>query len=183
MPGACGPSVRCPNLRRNAWRVCSSVRPMMPRVIPKAPVSAYGRYNIGAGSTEQGDSSYINRGTRTECFLNEDGTYNWDKQLGQRNFLKLAKKIWRAIYLLGFLNSPPVYYTKNGLATNTGRDGTFNLQEDRYDDFARFMADVVQGLEKHDSVTLDYISPSTNPTDIGTGKARSWRVRPPRSMR
>ena len=51
------------------------------------------RYNIGAGSTEQGDSSYINRGTRTECFLNEDGTYNWDKQLGQRNFLKLAKNM------------------------------------------------------------------------------------------
>ncbi|MEZ3597461.1 MAG: xylanase [Paramuribaculum sp.] len=120
------------------------------------------RYNIGAGSTEQGDSSYINRGTRTECFLNEDGTYNWDKQLGQRNFLKLAKK-YGVPYLLGFLNSPPVYYTKNGLATNTGRDGTFNLQEDRYDDFARFMADVVQGLEKHDSVTLDYISPVNEP--------------------
>ena len=80
-------------------------------------------------STEQGDSSYINRGTRTECFLNEDGTYNWDKQLGQRNFLKLAKK-YGVPYLLGFLNSPPVYYTKNGLATNTSRDGTFNLQED-----------------------------------------------------
>lgn len=120
------------------------------------------RFNIGAGSCEQGDSSLINYGTRTECFLAEDGTYDWGKQLGQRNFLKLAKK-YGVPYLLGFLNSPPVYYTKNGLATNTGRDGTYNLQDDKYDDFAAFMANVVEGLRLHDGVTLDYISPVNEP--------------------
>ena len=114
------------------------------------------RFNIGAGSVEQGDSSLINSGTRTECFLNADGTYDWDKQSGQRNFLKLAKS-YGVQYLLGFLNSPPVFYTKNGLATNTGRDGTYNLKEDRYEDFARFMANVIAGLKDHDDVELDYI--------------------------
>ncbi len=29
---------------------------------------------------------------RAECFLNADGTYDWNKQQGQRNFLKLAKE-------------------------------------------------------------------------------------------
>lgn len=120
------------------------------------------RFNIGAGSVEQGDSSYINNGTRTECFLNEDGTYNWDKQSGQRNFLKLAKENG-VPYLLGFLNSPPVYYTKNGLATNTGRDGTYNLKDNKYDDFARFMADVIVGLKNHDGVAVDYLSPVNEP--------------------
>ena len=120
------------------------------------------RFNIGAGSVEQGDESQINHGTRTECFLNADGTYDWNKQLGQRNFLKLAKR-YGVPYLLGFLNSPPVHFTKNGLATNTGRDGTFNLKDDDYDDFARFMADVVDGLKTHDNVTLDYISPVNEP--------------------
>lgn len=100
------------------------------------------RFNIGAGSVEQGDSSQINFGTRTDCFLNPDGTYDWNKQAGQRRFLQLAKE--RGVpYLLGFLNSPPVYFTQNGLATNTGRGGTYNLQPDKHDDFARFMADSV----------------------------------------
>ena len=120
------------------------------------------RFNIGAGSAEQGDSSHINTGTRTECFLTADGSYDWTKQAGQRAFLKLAKD-YGVPYLLGFLNSPPVYFTKNGLATNTGRDGTYNLKEERYDDFARFMADVVEGLKTHDGVTLDWLSPVNEP--------------------
>lgn len=120
------------------------------------------RFNIGAGSVEQGDSSYINNGTRTECFLNPDGTYDWNKQEGQRNFLKLAKK-YGVPYLLGFLNSPPVFYTQNGLATNTGRGDTYNLKEDRYGDFVKFMADVITGLEKAYGVKLDYLSPVNEP--------------------
>lgn len=120
------------------------------------------RFNIGAGSVEQADSSHINPGTRTECFLNPDGTYNWNKQAGQRSFLRLAKE-YGVPYLLGFLNSPPVYYTKNGLATNTGRGHTYNLKEDRYDDFASFMAEVTIGLKERDGVELDYISPVNEP--------------------
>ena len=120
------------------------------------------RFNIGAGSVEQGDGSLINSSTRTECFLNADGTYDWGKQSGQRNILRLAKS-YGVPYLLGFLNSPPVFYTKNGLATNTGRDGTYNLKEDRYEDFARFMADVIAGLKDHDGIGLDYISPVNEP--------------------
>ena len=120
------------------------------------------RFNIGAGSVEQGDSSYINNGTRTECFLNHDGSYDWNKQAGQRRFLKLAKG-YGVPYLLGFLNFPPVRYTKNGLATNTGRDGTYNLKEEKYADFARFIADVIVGVKEQDDVTLDYISPVNEP--------------------
>ncbi len=129
---------------------------------PKGIGLSIWRFNIGAGSVEQGDSSMINRDTRTECFLSPDGTYDWDKQRGQRNFLKLAKS-HGVPYLLGFLNSPPVYYTINGLATNTGRDGTYNLKADKYDELAKFMADVVDGLEKYDGVRLDYLSPVNEP--------------------
>jgi len=120
------------------------------------------RFNIGAGSVEQGDDSRIKHGTRTECFLAADGSYDWSKQAGQRKFMKMARE--RGVpYFLGFLNSPPVFYTKNGLATNTGRDGTYNLKEDRYDDFALFMADVVDSLQAHDGIRLDYISPVNEP--------------------
>ena len=129
---------------------------------PKGIGLSIWRFNIGAGSEEQGDSSMINNATRTECFLSDDGTYDWTKQLGQRRFLKLAKE--RGVpYLLGFLNSPPVFYTRNGVATNNGRGGDYNLKGDKYDDFARFMADVVVGLKEHDGISLDYISPVNEP--------------------
>lgn len=120
------------------------------------------RYNIGAGSAAQGEASQINPGTRTECFLQPDGTYDWSRQKGQRRFLHLARQ-YGVPYLLGFLNSPPVHLTQNGLATNTGRGGTYNLREDSYGDLARFMADVLEGLQKNDSITLDYLSPVNEP--------------------
>ena len=121
------------------------------------------RFNLGAGSEEQGDSSYIQQATRTECFLNADGSYDWNKQQGQRNFLKLAKE--RGVnHFLAFMNSMPVFFTQNGLATNTGRGGTINLRPDCFDRAARFIATSLKGIEEHDGVHFDYVSP-VNETD------------------
>lgn len=123
---------------------------------PKGIGLSLWRFNLGAGSVEQGDSSQINFGTRTECFLLPDGSYDWNKQRGQRNFLRLAKE--RGVgQFLAFLNSPPVYFTRNGLATNTGRGGTLNLREDCYDDYARFLADAMEGVRKYDGIVFDYL--------------------------
>jgi O-glycosyl hydrolase len=120
------------------------------------------RFNMGAGSEEQGRESQIQRGTRTECFLTGDGTYDWTKQAGQRKFLRMAKE--RGVpHFLAFLNSPPVWFTQNGLATNTGRGGTLNLRDDCYDDFARFMATSLKGIEAHDGIHFDYICPVNEP--------------------
>ena len=59
---------------------------------PKGIGLSLWRFNIGAGSTEQGKASGINDvWRRAECFLLPDGTYDWNKQKGQRNFLQLAK--------------------------------------------------------------------------------------------
>lgn len=130
---------------------------------PKGIGLSLWRFNVGAGSAEQGDASQIgSRWTRAECFLQADGTYDWNKQQGQRNFLRLAKE--RGVNkFLAFLNSPPVHYTQNGLATNTGRGGTANLKADCYEKYARFLADVVQGVEKHDGIRFDYICPFNEP--------------------
>ncbi len=129
---------------------------------PKGIGLSIWRFNLGAGSAEQGEQSQIKPGTRTECFLTADGTYNWTKQAGQRCFLQLAKQ--RGVpYFLAFLNSAPVYFTQNGLATNTGRGGTINLKDDCYDDFARFMATAVKGIEQHDGIHFDYICPVNEP--------------------
>ena len=107
---------------------------------PKGIGLSVWRFNLGAGSAEQGRESQINPGTRTECFLTKDGTYDWTK-----------------------LNSAPVYFTQNGLATNTGRDGTINLKDDCYDDFARFMATSLKGLEEQEGIHFDYLCPVNEP--------------------
>jgi len=129
---------------------------------PKGIGLSVWRFNLGAGSAEQGDDAQINYGTRTECLMNADGKFDWTKQAGQRKFLRMAKE--RGVpYFLAFLNSPPVYFTQNGLATNTGRGGTYNLKEDCYKKFAAFMADAVKGIEEHDGVHIDYLCPVNEP--------------------
>jgi len=131
---------------------------------PKGIGLSLWRFNIGAGSAEQGEKSQIgNPWTRSECFLLPDGTYDWTKQKGQRHFLQLAKQRGVQQYL-GFILSPPVYLTQNGLATNTGREGySFNLKEDKYEDFAQFCANVIEGLKRHEGITLNYICPFNEP--------------------
>ncbi len=129
---------------------------------PKGIGLSIWRFNLGAGSEEQGETAQIQPSTRTQCFLKADGTYDWNKQEGQRNFLKLAKQ--RGVpYFLAFCNSAPVYYTKNGLATNTGRDGTINLKDDCYGKFAQFIATSLKGIEDQDGIHFDYISPVNEP--------------------
>lgn len=130
---------------------------------PKGIGLSLWRFNIGAGSAEQKDSSQIdNVWTRSECFLKPDGTYDWNKQKGQRNFMKLAKE--RGVnQFLGFILSAPVYWTQNGLATNTGRGDSFNLKANHYVDFARFIANVVRGIEKNDEIKIGYVCPFNEP--------------------
>jgi len=129
---------------------------------PKGIGLSIWRFNLGAGSEEQGNAAQIQRGTRTECLLKADGTYDWSKQAGQRHFLQLAKR--RGVpYFLAFCNSAPVYYTQNGLATNTGRGATINLKDDCYGKFGEFIATALKGIEERDGIHFDYISPVNEP--------------------
>ena len=120
---------------------------------PKGIGLSIWRFNAGAGSATQGDSAQINHDTRTEYF---------EKQTGQRRFLKLAKDRGVPTFL-AFYNSPPVHLTQNGLATNTGRGGTFNLKADAYDDFAAYIADMLQAAEREDGIHFDYVCPVNEP--------------------
>lgn len=120
---------------------------------PKGIGMSIWRFNAGAGSATQGDSAQINHDTRTEYF---------EKQTGQRRFLKLAKDRGVPTFL-AFYNSPPVHLTQNGLATNTGRGGTFNLKADAYDDFAAYIADMLQAAEREDGIHFDYVCPVNEP--------------------
>ncbi|MFO8002487.1 MAG: glycoside hydrolase [Marinilabilia sp.] len=119
------------------------------------------RFNIGGGSAEQGAASDIeNSWRRAECFLNEDGTYDWGKQSGQQWFLQAAKE--RGVEsVLGFVNSPPVHYTQNGKAYSPG-GRNINLESGRMPDFANFLATVSDHFE-NEGLPFDYLSPVNEP--------------------
>lgn len=120
------------------------------------------RFNIGGGSTEQGSNSNINdEWRRAECFIDENEAYDWNKQAGQQWFLKAAKE--RGVNdFIGFVNSPPVVYTKNKKAWSV--DGfSANLAENNYEKYADFLSKVVTGVSEQTGVTFDYISPLNEP--------------------
>ncbi|RYG18653.1 MAG: beta-glycosidase [Chitinophagaceae bacterium] len=120
------------------------------------------RFNIGAGTLEQGDSSGIKDfRKRADTFLNPDGTYNWNKQEGQRFFLQKARD-YGVGTLIAFSNSPPVYFTKNGLGYKTEKDFESNLREDRYEAYAGFLADVIRHFDTQ-NIHFDYISAVNEP--------------------
>lgn len=120
------------------------------------------RFNIGAGTTEQGDSSGIKDfRKRTDSFLNRDGSYDWTKQAGYRFFLQKAHD-YGVEKLIAFSNSPPVQLTKNGLGFKTEKDRISNLKEDAYDAYTEFLARVLKHFDRQ-GLHFDYVSPVNEP--------------------
>lgn len=120
------------------------------------------RFNIGAGTTEQGDSSGIKDfRKRTECFLSPDGQYDWSKQAGYQWFLRKAKA-YGVENLIAFVNSPPVQFTQNGLGYKTVKDYQANLKPGAYEAYATFLAEVVKHFDG-EGLHFNYISPVNEP--------------------
>ncbi|MDR1682274.1 MAG: T9SS type A sorting domain-containing protein [Candidatus Symbiothrix sp.] len=119
------------------------------------------RVNLGAGSIEQGDNSGIEDiSRRAECFLNTSGNYDWTKQAGQQFFMQKAKEYGCENFVL-FSNSPLVNWTINGKAYSNG-DGNANLQSDKYDDFADYLATVAEHFID-EGYNISHISPVNEP--------------------
>lgn len=128
---------------------------------PKGIGLSLWRINVGAGSFEQGAASNItSEWRREECFQNASGTYDWSKQAGNRWFAQAAKA--RGVEnLLLFAVAPPVHMSKNGLASGnpaTSELGKFNLQADKYDDYADFLTEVAKNYTQA-GMKIDFISP------------------------
>lgn len=120
------------------------------------------RFNIGAGSTAQAEESGIkDPWRRAEGFLQDDGSYNWQKQAGQQWFLQAAKESG-VNQFIAFVNSPPIQMTRNNKAHSN--DGlAANLSPDNYVDYANFLAKVLKHFKDSLTVDFDYISPFNEP--------------------
>ena len=120
------------------------------------------RFNITAGTAEQGDASGIqNVWRRGECFQNPDGSYDWNKQQGQQWFLKAADQ--RGVEkFLAFPNAPPVHLSANGLGYASEGQINFNLKPGGMELYAKFLADVVDHFAD-EGLTFEYLSPVNEP--------------------
>jgi len=150
-----------PEAKKNAmadWLFSTEVGP---NGQPKGIGLSMWRFNMGAGSAQQGEQSGIkDEWRRAESFLTANNTYDWTKQAGQVWFLKAAQQ--RGVQqFLGFLNSPPVQYTVNGKAYAT--DAKTNLAPEHYADAATYMARVVAGVKQTTGILFDYLSPVNEP--------------------
>ena len=121
------------------------------------------RFNIGAGSTYTDKSIITNPWRMTECFKEkETSDYDWSKQAGQQWFLQVAKD--RGVEKFeAFINSPPVWLTKNGHGQCDDAVGSTNLKAGKETDFAKFAIDVVKHFIDA-GFPIIYISPINEPT-------------------
>jgi O-glycosyl hydrolase len=128
---------------------------------PKGIGLSLWRFNLGAGSAAQGEGSGIrDPWRRAYSVMDKEGNFDPDRQKGQVWFAQAAKE--RGVeHLLVFLNSPPVWLTKNGKAYTDSGDHA-NLAPSQYGAFGKYMAKAVKGLNEL-GLPVDYISPVNEP--------------------
>ena len=103
---------------------------------------------IGDGAADQINSGFrANSWFReTECYLNENGTYDFTKQSGEQWFLKKAKE-YGVNKFTAWATTPPYFMTKNGYTFSTADVATFNCPSTKYAEYANFLANVMKYYE------------------------------------
>ena len=123
------------------------------------------KFNAGATGIESEasffSSSYNWR--KADSFRpREDEDYDWSAQPGQQWFLRAAAAHGVDDFTLIFY-SPPRWMTANGQTHPTGETGTTNLPNDRFDDFANYMATVTREVQSRNGVEFHDIVPLNEP--------------------
>ncbi len=117
------------------------------------------RYNIGAGSINDGETSFYNRERATESFDTSDG-YDWSRDQNAVKMMKLAVKHGADEVVL-FVNSPPVSMTING-KSYCSKAGAKNLSPENYRKFATYCLDVCEHFID-EGIPVKYLSPVNEP--------------------
>jgi len=130
----------------------------LPNGNPKGIGLSLWRFNIGAGSAQQGNNSGIHdEWRRAGSFIEKDSD---NRQQAQLWFLKAAKQ--RGVQqFLGFFNSPPVSLTGNGKAFAV--KGQCNINNDHFNDFAQYAVNVLKNIRTTTGIIPKYISPVNEP--------------------
>ncbi len=118
------------------------------------------RYNVGAGSADSGLGEFWDKNRRAHSFIGVDGEYNWNRDKNAVWFLERCVELG-AKDVVFFCNSPVDKLTINGMA-HMSADSTVNLDPENYDDFAKYVFDVVEHF-RAEGVPITMISPINEP--------------------
>ena len=115
---------------------------------PKGIGLSLWRTFIGDGAAHQTNSGFASSSwfRETECYLDADGNYDWNKQAGEQWFLSKARD-YGVSKFTAWATAPPYFMYKNGYVFSTTDVSSFNCEESNYEAYSKFLADVVKYYE------------------------------------
>ncbi len=125
------------------------------------------RYNLGGGDDPTHDHI-----TRSDSKVpgyatgyDDEGNieYDWTVDENQRNVAKAALAANPDLYFEGFSNSPPYFMTNSGCSSGAETASDDNLQSDKYDDFAEFIATATLHFRDEFGIEFQSYSPMNEP--------------------
>lgn len=123
------------------------------------------RYNIGGG--DQPGHNHLDKGDGGANVPGykptEKGDFDWTADPYQRTIaIELSKRVKDPIFE-AFSNSPPWWMTKSGCVSGSS-DGSDNLKEDYFDDFADYLSEVALHFKKEWGITFRTVEPFNEPS-------------------
>ncbi|MBR5536264.1 MAG: RICIN domain-containing protein [Clostridia bacterium] len=131
------------------------------------------RYNIGGGDDPEHHHQREFDGRDMPGVLDKDGNWNLEKDLGQIKALQACVK-YGADILEAFSNSPPYFMTESGCSSGNHNSGENNLPDDKFDDFAEFLAEAVMRIQNEYGVKFDTLEPF-NESDTNYWGYEGWQ--------
>jgi O-glycosyl hydrolase len=119
------------------------------------------RYNIGGG--DDPSHHHMRQWGDIPGFEPSKGTWDWTADANQRAVLqRIVARLGAGAILEAFSNSPPYWMTKSGCSSGSA-DGSNNLQDGSYADFADYLTEVVRHYRDAWGITFRTLEPLNEP--------------------
>ena len=123
------------------------------------------RYNIGGG--DQPGHNHLTKGDgggKVPGYKpTEKGNFDWTADPAQRGVALRLNKVVKEPIFEAFSNSPPWWMTKSGCVSGSN-DGSDNLKEDYFDDFADYLSEVALHFKTEWGLTFRTVEPFNEPS-------------------
>ncbi len=129
------------------------------------------RFNIGGGDAPDHHHMRGDGGAMPGYRPGPQQPYDWSADARQRAILLALKGKRSDLILEAFANAPPYWMSKSGCAAGN-TDGSNNLRDDCYGEFADYLTEVVKYYKEKHGVVFRTIAPMNEP-DADWWKARN----------
>ncbi len=131
------------------------------------------RYNIGGGDDPTHNHQREFDGRNMPGLCDKDGNWSLENDKGQLTALELCVK-YGADILEAFSNSPPYYMTESGCSSGNHNSGENNLPDDKFEEFAEYLAEAVLRIQNEYKIKFDTLEPF-NESDTNYWGYEGWQ--------